>query len=204
MAAAMGSSCDVSGAAHLPATVTRRTIPEAGGQAVTALRLEGVGPSVAHRRDALLALVRAFGANAVIEETASQALWRSVREVLPFAASGPAGQRVVWRISTAPLRGAELASLVAAVVDAETIHDWAGGLIWAAVADAEDGGAAAIRAAVAKCGGHATLVRAPAALRAAVDVFEPQDSGLAALTKRVKDSFDPLGILNPGRLWAGI
>ena len=61
-----------------------------------------------------------------------------------------------------------------------------------------------VRRAVAACGGHATLIRAPAALRAAVDVFEPQDAGLAALTKRVKESFDPKGVFNPGRMWAGV
>jgi glycolate oxidase FAD binding subunit len=47
-------------------------------------------------------------------------------------------------------------------------------------------------------------MRAPMSLRAALDVFEPQDAGLAGLTKRVKDSFDPAGILNPGRMWAGV
>ena len=34
--------------------------------------------------------------------------------------------------------------------------------------------------------------------------FEPQEDALAALTKRVKDGFDPKGILNPGRMYAGI
>ena len=28
--------------------------------------------------------------------------------------------------------------------------------------------------------------------------------GLAALTKRVKDAFDPRGVLGPGRMWAGV
>ena len=41
-------------------------------------------------------------------------------------------------------------------------------------------------------------------MRAAVDVFEPQEAGLAALTRRVKESFDPKGVLNPGRMWAGV
>ena len=50
MTAAMGSSCDVSGAAHLPANVAARIAEVAGiGGAVTALRLEGFAPSVAHR-----------------------------------------------------------------------------------------------------------------------------------------------------------
>jgi glycolate oxidase FAD binding subunit len=50
-------------------------------------------------------------------------------------------------------------------------------------------------------GGHATLIRAPQAIRASVAVFEPQDASLAALSRRVKDSFDPRHILNPGRMY---
>jgi glycolate oxidase FAD binding subunit len=49
-------------------------------------------------------------------------------------------------------------------------------------------------------GGHATLVRAPDAVRAAVPVFQPQPAPLAALSRRVKEAFDPRGILNPGRM----
>jgi glycolate oxidase FAD binding subunit len=71
------------------------------------------------------------------------------------------------------------------------------------LAPSDDAGAALVRQATRAFGGHATLIRAPLALRAATDVFEPQPSALAALTQRVKDSFDPKGILNPGRMWAG-
>ena len=42
------------------------------------------------------------------------------------------------------------------------------------------------------------------AARASVDVFEPPESGLAALTRQVKQSFDPRGLLGPGRMYAGI
>jgi glycolate oxidase FAD binding subunit len=61
-----------------------------------------------------------------------------------------------------------------------------------------------VRARVAAAGGHATLIRAPAALRAKVDVFQPEPAGLAALTARVREGFDPRGVLNPGRMWAGV
>ncbi|HYS48674.1 MAG TPA: glycolate oxidase subunit GlcE, partial [Xanthobacteraceae bacterium] len=67
----------------------------------------------------------------------------------------------------------------------------------------DDAGARLVRRAVAASGGHATLVRAAPAVRAAVDVFEPQERGLAALTRRVKESFDPRGVLGPGRMYAG-
>jgi glycolate oxidase FAD binding subunit len=41
-------------------------------------------------------------------------------------------------------------------------------------------------------------------LRAAVDVVPPEPPPLAAITRRVKAAFDPHGILNPGRLYAGL
>src|SRR4051794_27042339 len=52
MSAAMNSPNDVSGAAHFPAPLAASVQAEAG-KAITALRLEGVAPSVAHRRRAL-------------------------------------------------------------------------------------------------------------------------------------------------------
>jgi glycolate oxidase FAD binding subunit len=84
------------------------------------------------------------------------------------------------------------------------MYDWAGGLVWAAVSVSDDAHAPLVRASVAAAGGHATLVRAPAALRAKVDVFEPEPAVLAALTARVREGFDPRGVLNPGRMWAGV
>ena len=201
MAAAMGASCDVSGAAHLPDHVASYFDGLPKPQAATVLRLEGVAPSVAHRKLALAALMKAFGAVAMLDEKESRALWRSVREVKPFTTAA-SRDRPLWRISTAPSRGHEIAALITPA--AQMYYDWGGGLIWAAMPFANEPDAASIRGAVASLGGHATLVRAPASLRASVDVFEPQDAGLAGLNKRVKEGFDPKGVLNPGRMWAGI
>ena len=196
MSAAMGSSNDVSGAAHLSAAVALRLV-DAGGKAATALRLEGVAPSVAHRRAALETLLKPFGAIAYLDDVASKALWKAVRDAAPFAAD----DRVVWRISVAPMRGHEIA---AAAGEGTCFYDWAGGLIWLALPPSDDGGAARVRRATAAVGGHATLIRAPAAVRASAPVFEPQGAGVAALTRRVKESFDPKGVLNAGRMWAGV
>jgi glycolate oxidase FAD binding subunit len=205
MTAAMGSFADVSGAAYLPAGPASR-IDElsALGSGVAALRLEGVAPSVAHRKDLLAKLLAGFGKLESLSGTASRALWRAVRDVAPFAAGGPLGERYVWRISTAPARGVDVGRKLRETAQAESFYDWAGGLVWAALPPADDAGAADLRAIVGAAGGHATLIRAPAAVRAKVDVFEPQNPVLAALTKRVREGFDPRGVLNAGRMWAGV
>jgi glycolate oxidase FAD binding subunit len=207
MTTAMGSACDLSGAAHLPAGVAAR-LPAgsaaSAGDAVTALRLEGFAPSVTHRRRLVEAMMSPLGEVVTIDASASRALWTAVRDVTPFAAGRRGGEGPLWRISTAPSRGAELGALIAGKAKVEMLYDWAGGLIWLALEARDDAGAALVRQAVAATGGHATLIRAPAAARAVAQVFSPQDAAVAALTKRIKASFDPSGVLNPGRMWAGV
>jgi len=195
MSAAMGSANDVSGAAHLPAAVASRVTPAGAGRAVTALRIEGVAPSVAHRVATLEALLKTERL-AKLGEAASRSFWKAVRDVKALAGD----DRPLWRISAAPTRGYEIAAAMGA---SDYYYDWAGGLIWAALPASDDAGAALVRRATA-VGGHATLIRAPAALRAAVPVFAPQDDGVAALTRRIKESFDPKGVLNAGRMYAGV
>jgi glycolate oxidase FAD binding subunit len=205
MTAALGSPHDVSGAAHVPHSVFRAAHAVLGalgsaGQAVTLLRLEGITASAAHRATSLAAVLAPFGQADVIEDAASAALWRTVRDVAPFAASGPLGGWPVWRIVCPPASGGAFGQALTRETGGDVIYDWAGGLIWAALPPAPDGHAALLRQRLAAIGGHATLLRASDELRRAVDVFHPQADGVAALAERVRQSFDPKGILNPGRL----
>ncbi len=204
MTAVMGSFADASAAAHLASPLAERIAETAAaGSAVTAFRLEGVAPSVAHRQAVLEELTRPYGRLGILEEALSRTFWRAICDATPFAAAGPAGARDVWRISTAPARGVEIGRALVERAEAEVLYDWAGGLIWAALPSSGDAKSGLVRSIVANRG-HATLIRAPAAVRAAVDVFEPETPALAALTKRVREGFDPRGVLNPGRMWAGV
>jgi glycolate oxidase FAD binding subunit len=205
MASAMASYGDVSAAAHLPAAIAADVAETASARgAVTALRLEGVAPSVTQRKSLLENLLAPFGALTSLEERPSRALWRAIRDVAPLAAKGGRGDADVWRISTAPAYGTEIGRALADKAGAELLYDWAGGLVWAALPRSDDARASLVHATVAAAGGHATLIRAPAAVRAKVDVFMPEPAPLAALTQRVRKGFDPQGILNPGRMWAGL
>ncbi len=202
---ALQSPYEVSAAAWLPkahAIGSGVGYVKGSDAAVAAIRLEGPGPSVEYRCVELRKLLSAFGETEELHGHNSGAFWREVRDVRPFAA--PGDDRVVWKISVPPQSGAGLAEGLAAALGGEFFLDWGGGLVWLAVPEASEGGNEAIRAAVATSGGHATLIRAPAELRAAVPVFQPQDPGLARLSQRLKESFDPRGVLNPGRMYAGV
>ena len=80
--------------------------------------------------------------------------------------------------------------------------DWAGGLIWLALDDA-DAMANRIREIAEMAGGQANLVRAPERMRETVPVFHPESPALARINAKIKENFDPEGILNPGRLTPG-
>jgi glycolate oxidase FAD binding subunit len=110
----------------------------------------------------------------------------------------------LWRLSTAPTNGPRLVSLIERVADCRAAYDWSGGLIWLEVPERSDAAAVEIRHALSEIPGHATLLKAPAELRAVVDVFQPPEPHVAALTRRLKQAFDPNGILNPGRMYPGM
>ena len=203
LGAALGSAHEVSGAAHMPAEIAARSAVSyvaGAGAAVSAVRVEGFPASVEARCEALRALLGPFGAVEELHSKNSATLWREIRDVRAFADDS----RPLWRLSVPPASGAAAAARVAEAADVRALFDWGGGLLWLAVDGAPDAGEVAVRAAAMAVGGHATLVRADAPTRAARAVFQPQATGLAALTARIKRAFDPAGVLNPGRMYAGV
>lgn len=208
MTAALGSPFDVSGAAHLAKSAFRAKTEElgdlaGGGEALTVLRLEGIAASAVHRAGSLREWLAPFGTATLIEDVASAALWATIRDVLPFAASGALGAWPVWRIVCPPASGALLGAQLARETGGDVIYDWGGGLIWAALPPKPDAHAPVVRARANAAGGHATLIRAAEDVRRMIDVFHPQAPGIAALSERVRASFDPKSVFNRGRLTRG-
>jgi len=188
-ALALAGSFDVTAAAWLPADLA----PSVGLQGPVALLcFEGLEASV-RERSARLCTTLAAGGESYAED-ASRALWRALGDGVPLQARS---ESALWRVSLPPTAGA---ALLGAVPEARGWMDWAGGLVWFEVPDVGDASAACIRGQLARSGGHATLIRASSATRERVAVFEPLAPALAALTERLRASFDPAAILNPGRM----
>lgn len=192
MSAALGSPFEVSAAAHLPAGI-------AGERAQTLLRFENFIASIDYRFKALADGLKRFGNPRRIDGQASEKIWTDIRDCVLLATPREAA---LWRISVKPSDAPGVSARIReGIADAKLYYDWGGGLIWIATASAQDAGASVIRSAV-KGKGHATLVRASDSIRISVPVFEPEAAAVAALTRRIKTSFDPAGLINPGRMIA--
>jgi glycolate oxidase FAD binding subunit len=176
MAMALQTSADVSSAAF---------VPNQGFY----LRLEGIAPSVAFRRDLMMKAIEVK--NQILPETESRALWLSLRDVAPLWKHK---RKNIWRCSVPPT---DAPRFLAGLGDANYFCDWAGGLVWLAAEPGLD-----VRKHLKQ--GHAMLFRASKDHRQEMDVFQPQPPALAALSARVKSAFDPKGLFNPGRMRRGI
>ena len=83
------------------------------------------------------------------------------------------------------------------------IYDWGGGLIWAALPPKPDARPRWCARASMPSAATPRCCAPPSDVRRNVDVFHPQQAGLAALGERVRHSFDPKNILNRGRMMRG-
>ena len=180
MSRALGSPFEVSGAGFDPET-----------QAVR-LRLEGFEASVDYRAGQVRELLREFGESVVLDAAQSADIWQELCDVQAF--HGCEGD--VWRLSVKPSQAPELVARLEA--DA-IVLDWGGGLIWARVPQGTD-----LRARAGQFEGHATLVRASAATKERLGVFQTMSPPLEAINAGLRARFDPKGIFNQGLMAPGL
>ena len=194
-----GSDAEATGLAHLTTIAGARSSVSAISRAdgAIAIRLEGAGDSVADRAAALAEQYKDAKVQ-ILDHEQSLTLWAEIRDCKLLPATHP-----MWRISVQPDSVAFVAARISVGCDAEFLIDWAGGLIWVAVEE-DDPNEGPVRWALDGFSGHATLVRASEDLRRRVPVFHPEPAPLMALNARVKNAFDPLGTLNPGRMVDGL
>ncbi len=200
LSAALGSPFSVSAACWLPAEAAAR-IPELArfGSSIALARIEDFEKSVVYRT-ARLQDGLAHTNSAILDDATSRGVWRAINERVPLPLMDG---EALWRVSVRPSAGPAVLQTLAHRCGARGYLDWGGGLVWIA-APASTIAHTAVEAATRAAGGVWMLMQAPEPLRAAVNVVPPEPEPLARITRRVKAALDPLAILNPGRIYAGL
>jgi glycolate oxidase FAD binding subunit len=148
-------------------------------QGVLSLRLSGAEAAV-------VAAQRKLGGDALDD---GDAFWASLRDQThPYFNGGG-----LWRMSVP-------SAASAVILRGEQLIEWGGAQRWLKVDDAAqvEAQAAGIRRTVSAAGGHATLFCGPGKH---AGVFHPLAPAVMRIHQRLKDSFDPAGIFNPGRMY---
>ncbi len=183
MSKALASQAEVSAAAYLPSSKL------VNGASLTALRVQGFAASVKARCAMLDRLFADHSPLTRLDDDKCANFWNEIATLSSLDAG-----RTLWRLHVPPSRAADLIDRFE-LASSDWFLDWAGGLIWMLF----DGPADRLRNAAASVGGHATLVRAPQAMRHAVPAFHPPTPGVAALEARVRRAFDPASVFETGR-----
>lgn len=170
--------CAVDEALNLMSRIKRNPLPVDAtcyNEGSLYIRLSGSTDAVSSGRDQLT--------GDVFSE--SESFWHQLREhELDFFNT----EKPLWRLSVKP-------SIPMLKLDGEQMIDWGGAQRWL-ISEAPE---AAIRENVAANGGHAILFRGGDRNS---EIFHPLPPALMTLHQRLKDTFDPEAVFNPGMMYA--
>ncbi|HZV20290.1 MAG TPA: FAD-binding protein, partial [Hyphomicrobiales bacterium] len=204
MSAAAGSAHEVSGTIHLHAPMVERLSDSAIAPLrtpVTALRLEGLPQNLEQRAGRLRRELAPFGETYELDHQRSRIFWLDIRSLAFLSAEF---ERPLWRITTAPSKAALIVRALSAFFEVHAAYEWSGGLLWLELPPSADASVTEVRRVLAEFEADSMLMRAPRTVRSNVEVFHPLSLTKMNVIRALKKAFDPVGILNPGRIYAGI
>ncbi len=204
MSAAMGTPYEVSGTVHLHGSLVKRLSDAEvapAKTALTALRLEGAPQSLAYRAGKLRRELAPFGDTYELDNQRSRVFWADIRSLSFLSANF---DRPLWRITVAPSKAALIVRALSAYFDVSAAYEWSGGLLWLELPPSSDASVTELRRVLAEFEADSMLMRAPRPVRSGIEVFQPLPLTKMNLVRALKKAFDPAGVLNPGRIYAGV
>ncbi len=204
MSEAMGTPFEVSGTIHLHASLVARLKDEEiapAKTALTALRVEGAARSVAYRVEKLRRLLSPFGDTYELDHEKSQIFWSDIRSLAFLSANF---DQPLWRITVAPSKAPQIVRRLSALLDVSAAYEWSGGLLWLETPPSSEASVTELRRVLAEFEVDSMLMRAPRSVRSSIEVFHPLPLTKMKLVRAIKEAFDPAGVLNSGRMYAGV
>ena len=198
---ALGSSTDPSGGVFYPEyfrnQFTFNDLTTEGP--ITAIRIEGSKLSVDERINQLLEELNVSSKEiSILDSTQSNIFWENTRSLKVFTGLKSNLLRVIVPAS-------EVFDLINKLkpYNIKYFVDWGGNLVWLQLDEINWNSIKEIRSLVKNLGGYLTIIKAEASLKASIDIFTI-DEVKYRISEKIKKSFDPKRILNPGKMYTGI
>ena len=199
---AMHTSVEISGACFYPAKISKffKLNDLDTNTSITAIRLEGPKISVSERVNTLKKLFSDYKTTiSVLENYQSRIFWQNTTDLQFFNNSN----NVVAKIVLPPLNTDQLMNKFENE-ELKYVVDWAGNLIWVELPENDSVLLKHLRTEILKLSGHMTIIKAPNHVRIREDFLTTVDENIKVLSLKIKESFDPKKILNPGKMYSGI
>jgi glycolate oxidase FAD binding subunit len=198
---ALSSSSDPSGGVFYPEyfrnyfTFNDLTV----GGPITAIRIEGSSNSIDHRIKKLCKELEIQSNDiSILEPEQSNIFWEKTRSLQVFSEL----KNNLLRIVVPPSESFEVLNKIK-VYEPKYFIDWGGNLIWLQLDNINQKILREIKEIVKIASGYVTAIKIEENLKASIDVFTI-DPIKYKLTEKIKKSFDPKRILNPGKMYSGI
>ncbi len=201
MSTGLSSSVDVSGAVFYPEyfkdKFSLNDLTNKGP--ITALRIEGVNSSIEDRINRLVKELGLLNDEInFLDEQQSKIFWRYTQDLKAFQKT----TKDIMKIVVPPSETLNLLNNLKKFSSRYFI-EWGGNLIWFEIENMSQEILKTMNEVIAKCGGYNILVKLDDGFKSSMDVFKI-DHIKYKLSEKLKTSFDPKRILNPGKMYSGI
>ena len=198
---ALGSSTDPSGGVFYPEYFRSQFIFNdlTTEGPITAIRIEGSKLSVDERINQLLKELNINSKEAsILDPSQSNIFWENTRCLKVFT-------NLKGNLLRTIIPASEVFDLINNLkpYNIKYFIDWGGNLIWLQLDELNLNSFKAIRSLVKNAGGYLTIIKVDESLKASIDVFTI-DEVKYKISEKIKKSFDPKRILNPGKMYTGI
>jgi glycolate oxidase FAD binding subunit len=201
LSAALSSSCDPSGAVFYPEffqnKFTFNDLTTKGP--ITAIRIEGSKLSIDERIKKLINELTVDKKEiSILDPDQSNIFWEKTRSLNVFANLTNNLLRIV-------VPGSEAFDLInkLKIYHVKYFIDWGGNLVWAQLDQLNSSILKEIKTIVKILGGYLTVIKVDESLKSSIDIFTIDDVKYK-ISEKIKKSFDPKRILNPGKMYTGI
>jgi glycolate oxidase FAD binding subunit len=201
LGATLSSSIDPSGGVFYPEyfrkNFTFNDLTQEG--ALIGVRVEGPSNSVNHRIERLCKELDVLKDEfSILDHEQSNIFWEKTRKLQVFNAIKSSLLRIVVPIS-------ETFDVIQKLKSYEINYflDWGGSLIWLQVKEIDTKILKEIKDIIQKAQGYLTVIKIEEDMKASIDIFTV-DPIKYKISEKIKKSFDPKRILNPGKMYSGI